>query len=453
MPSEVSTIGGDQSLEELRRELTEAREQQAVTAAILTAISNSPIDSYRVFAEIAASAARLCEAYDAVIFQVDGAVLRLVAHEGPVSLGPVGQFTMPLVRGSLTGRVTLERRTIQLADHQAEEVEYPEGTAVAQQVGVHTMLAVPLLRAGEAIGVIGLRRTEVRPFTDRQIELLKTFADQAVIAIENTRLFEAEQASKRELQESLEYQTAISEVLAVISRSPSDLKPVLEAIVETAARLCQANKANIRRKEGVGYRTVASIGFTQAQRDFIEQTAVQLDRSTLAGRVALDLETVYIADVLEDRDLRTDVLSGINFRTGLGVPLLRKGELVGLLLLSREKQQPFSRRQIALVETFADQAVIAIENTRLFEEVQARNAELNVALEQQTATSELLKVIGRSTFNIQPVFETLAENAVRLCEAERAFIFRFDGQFLRAVASHNASSEMRAYIEDHPQAP
>jgi GAF domain-containing protein len=158
MPSEASTFRGDPSMEELRRELAEAREQQSATAAILAAISNSPINSYRVFAEIAASAARLCEAYDAIIYQVDGAVNRLVAHQGPVSLGPVGQFTVPLVRGSLTGRVTLERRTIQLADHEAEEVEYPEGTAVARQAGVRTMLAVPLLRAGEAIGVIALRR-------------------------------------------------------------------------------------------------------------------------------------------------------------------------------------------------------------------------------------------------------------------------------------------------------
>src|SRR5215831_493410 len=414
MPSEVSTVSGGQSVEELRRELAEAREQQAATAEILKVISSSPMDLQRVFAEIAASAARLCDANDASIFQVDGDCLRLVAHDGPIPAGPIGQFTLPLTRGVSAGRAVLDRRTSQVADLQAEEDEYPEGRDFALRHGFRTVLNVPLIRADAAIGVFAIRRTEARPFTDRQIDLLKTFADQAVIAIENTRLFEAEQAGKRELQESLEYQTAISEVLAVISRSPSDLKPVLETIVETAARLCQADKPNIRRKEGASYRAVASIGFTQAQRDFIEQTAVQVDRSTIAGRVALDLETVHIADVLEDRDLRTDVLSGINFRTGLGVPLLRKGELVGLLLLSREKQQPFSRRQIELVETFADQAVIAIENTRLFEAEQARTVELGESLEYQTATSDVLDVISRSPTDVQPVFDAIAQSAARL---------------------------------------
>src|SRR5262249_100250 len=172
------------------------------------------------------------------------------------------------------------------------------------------------------------------------------------------------------------------------------------------------------------------------ERDFIEQSAVQLDRSTMAGRVALDLETVYIADVLEDRDLRTDVLSGINFRTGLGVPLLRKGELVGLLLLSREEQQPFSRRQIELVETFADQAVIAIENTRLFEAEQASKRDLTEALEQQTATADVLKVISRSALDVQKVLDALVESAARLCDAYDAVIFQVFGDGLRLVAHH-----------------
>src|SRR5262245_61204459 len=366
-------------LSQAKAELVEAREQQAATADILRVISSSPTDLRSVFAEIAASAGRLCNAHDASIFQVDGDHLRLVGHDGPIQVLPVGDDTLPLTRGLAMGRAVLDRRTSHVADMQAEADEYPESRA--RSIGFRTILAVPLVGTSEVIGAIGIRRTEAKLFSDKQIALLETFANQAVIAIENTRLFEAEQASKRELQESLEYQTAISEVLAVISRSPSELKPVLEAIVETAAQLCQADKANIRRKEGDDYHTVASIGFTQTQRDFIEQTAVQLDRSTMAGRVALDLETVHLADVLEDRDLRTDVLSGINFRTGLGVPLLRTGELVGVLLLSREKRKPFSRRQIELVETFADQAVIAIENTRLFEAEQARSKELRESLE------------------------------------------------------------------------
>src|SRR5215831_1092087 len=350
-------------------ELAEARDQQTATGGILRAISNSPSDLQVIFQEIATTAARLCDAHDAGVLQCAGDHLRLVAHRGPNPEPEpeleLGQGTLPLSREIVIGRAVLDQTIIQVPDLQAETEEYPEGSEFARRLGHRTVLAVPLIRDREAIGAILIRRTEVRPFTDRQIALLKTFADQAVIAIENTRLLEAEQASKRELQESLEYQTAISDVLAVISRSPGDLQPVLDAIVETAARLCQADKANIRRKEAGSYRTVASIGFTEAQRNFIEQHATELDRTTIGGRVALDSKTVHIADVLEDRDLRIDVLSGINFRTGLGVPLLRKGELIGLLLLSREKQRPYSRRQIALVETFADQAVVAIENARL----------------------------------------------------------------------------------------
>ena len=201
MSPESSTIGGDQSLEELRRELAEAREQQAATSEILRVISSSPMDSEFVFAEIAASAARLCDASDAAIHRVDGEVLRLVVSHGSI---PKGDDTLPLAREVVTGRAVLDGRTIQVADVQAETGEYPVGSANARRLGHRTLLAIPLMRAGEAIGVIGIRRAEVRPFTDRQIDLLKTFADQAVIAIENTRLFEAEQASKRELQEALE---------------------------------------------------------------------------------------------------------------------------------------------------------------------------------------------------------------------------------------------------------
>src|SRR5262245_12972093 len=246
MPSDVSTVMGDRSVEALRRELAEAREQQAATRAILGAISNSPTDSARVFAQIAASAARLCDGYNAGIFRLDGKHLRLVAHHGPISaVGPVGESTLPLTRGLPPARAVLERQTLHIADLQTETTEYPEGSDFARRLGFRAALAANFQRADEAIGVITIRRTDARPFTDQQVDLLKTFADQAVIAIENTRLFEAEQASKRELQESLEYQTATSDVLGVISRTPTDLKPVLAAICDTAARLCETKDVEI----------------------------------------------------------------------------------------------------------------------------------------------------------------------------------------------------------------
>jgi GAF domain-containing protein/anti-sigma regulatory factor (Ser/Thr protein kinase) len=417
-----------------KRELQASLEYQTATSEVLNVISRSPSQLQPVVDAIVQTAKRLCSAERATMWRWREGKFDLLAHTiiDPALAKYLKDNPIPPDRTSLATRAVLEGRTMLVPDLQADpEIGRKDQVVIGK---IRTLLAVPLLRKGEPIGVLSLSKSEVEPFSETQIALVETFADQAVIAIENTRLFEAEQVSKRELQESLEYQTATSEVLAVISRSPSDLKPVLEAIVETAARLCQADKANIRRKEGVDYHTVASIGFTQAQRKFIEQTAVQLDRSTIAGRVALHLETVHIADVLEDRDLRTDVLLGINFRTGLGVPLLRKGELVGLLLLSRERQQPFSRRQIELVETFADQAVIAIENARLFEAEQASKRDLTEALEQQTATSQVLEVISSSPGELERVFQTMLENAVRICDAKFGTLFRNDQEGFHRMA-------------------
>ena len=226
-----------------RGELKEGREQQSASAEILRVISSSPTESQRVFSEIAASAARLCDAYDVVIRQVDGDSLLLVAHHGPILVGG----TFPLTRGLFMARVVLDQRTIHVADLQAESDEYPEGSDNARRLGLRTVLGVPLIRAGEAIGVIAIRRTEVRPFTDRQIDLLKTFADQAVIAIENTRLFEQaeekNQALKKanvQLSEALDEQSATSEILRIISSSPTDPQPTFDAIAECATRLCDA---------------------------------------------------------------------------------------------------------------------------------------------------------------------------------------------------------------------
>jgi two-component system, NtrC family, sensor kinase len=250
MPSEISMSGADQvrhrTLEELERELADAREQQAATAEILASISSSATDINQAFAKIAMSAGRLCDAYDATIHQVDGDLLRLVAHHGPI---PVAG-SWPLTRGRLLTGAVINRRTIHVADLQVETDEYPEGSDIARRLGYHTILVVPLIRAGVAIGVITIRRTEVRLFSDKQIALLETFANQAVIAIENTRLFEAEQASKREFQDSLAYQTAISEVLGIISRSPAQLQPVFNAIVVSCKRLLRAHSALVLRVVG-----------------------------------------------------------------------------------------------------------------------------------------------------------------------------------------------------------
>src|SRR5262245_20683693 len=236
----------ERRIQELTKQLSEAREQQAATAEILAATSSSPTDLRHVFAVVAASAAHLCEANDAQIRRVDGSTLRLVAQHGSIPHNPVVTVT----RGFVSGRAVLERRTVQIADMHAVSEEYPEGSDHARRLGYRTLLVVPLIRGGAAIGVINIRRTEARPFSDKQIALLETFANQAVIAIENTRLFEAEQASKRELQLTIDRLTATNEVLGVISTSPTRTQPVFEAIVQSSKRLLNAYSATLTQVVG-----------------------------------------------------------------------------------------------------------------------------------------------------------------------------------------------------------
>ena len=360
-------------LSQARGELAEGREQQAATAGILAALSSSPADLRRVCAEIAANAAHLCDAYDAAIFQVEGDLLRLVAHHGPIST----PSTLAVTREVSVGRAILDRRAIHVADLQAETAEYPEGSDRARRDGVRTVLNVPLIPAGKTIGVILIRRTEARLFSDKQIALLQTFANQAVIAIENTRLFEAEQASKRELQESLEYQTAMSEVLGVISRSTFELQPVLEAVVESATRLCGAKRGHIFRFDGEYLRFAAAYGAWPGFTEYLKTHPSRPGRAGASERVALEGRTVHIADVLLDSEYeRLDLFSEQGYRTVLAVPMLREGTLLGVIAILKTHVEPFTDKQIALVETFADQAVIASENRRLFEAEQASKREL-----------------------------------------------------------------------------
>src|SRR5262245_53975348 len=432
-------------LSQARGELAGAREQQAATADILRVISSSPTDLQRVFAEIAESAAYLCDAYDATIHQLDGDLLRLVAHHGPI---PVAG-SRPLTRGRLLPGAVINRRTIHVADLQAETDEYPEGSDIARRLGYHTILVAPLIRAGVAIGVITIRRTEVRPFTDRQIELLKIFADQAVIAIENTRLFEEVQTRTKELQDSLDRQTATSEVLGVISRSPNEVQPVLDTIVATAQRLCRAERASIWRLEGGTFRAVAHHGTPEELVESLYSARRPLSRGSMIGRATLARRAVQVEDVVTDPELVAGhaFSRAGNIHTVLAVPLLLKGNPIGVIALARTRVAPFDDKQVALVEAFADQAVIAIENSPLFEAEQESKRELQESLEYQTAISEVLGVISRSQFDLQPVLQSVVDTAARLCEADKAAVRRRQGDAFPIAAGFGFSAEQFDYFQ------
>jgi signal transduction histidine kinase len=295
-----------------------------------------------------------------------------------------------------------------------------------------------MLREGATIGAIIVARGHVAPFSNRQIKLLETFADQAVIAIENTRLFEEVQSRTRELTESLEYQIATSEVLNVLSRSPNELQPVFDAIVVTASRLCQAEFSLVYRLQDGSYHVTAANNADAAWVKYSSEHPLPPGRGSLVGRTALEGRTVHLPDCMADPEFTSFEYQRIGkYRSILGVPLLRDGVPIGVIGLYRTAVNPFTGKQIELVTTFADQAVIAIENTRLFEEVQARNRDLRVALDQQTATSEVLSVISRSKFDLQPVFETIARGAAQLCGGVMGGVFRYDGKLMHVGAMAN----------------
>src|SRR5499433_4547516 len=356
-------------------ELAVALEHQTATADMLKVLSRSTFDLQAVLKTLVESAAQLCGAYDSAIWRPDGGRLLLVAHHGPIRAE-----TLPLIRGTVAGRTVLDGQAFHIADLQTEDAEFPESGENSRRWGFRSILCVPLMREGVTIGAIALRRREVQLFTDQQVGLLQTFADQAVIAIENARLFEEVKARTEELSEALQQQTATADVLKVISRSTLDLKSVLQTLVESAGRLCDADFAMITRQKDGALFCAETYGFSPEFIEYAGALPVERGRGTAIGRALLEGRVIHIADVLTDPDYtwaEAQRLGG--YRTVLGVPMLREGVPIGVLGLSRSEVRPFTEKQIELVSTFADQAAIAIENVRLFDESQEKIRQLETA--------------------------------------------------------------------------
>jgi GAF domain-containing protein len=406
----------------LLNELRESLQQQTATADVLKVISHSTFDLQRVLDTLVVSATRLCEAYDSVIFLRQGEQLSVKAHHGPI---PMDLTDWPVGRGWVTGRAVVDRTPVHVHDLQAFAQEFADGAKMAQRMGHRTILAVPIMTKHEAIGAITIRRTEVKPFTEKQIELVTTFADQAVIAIENVRLFEAEQRRTRELTESLEQQTATSEVLKIISGSPGELESVFNAMLENATRLCEARYGTMWLREGDTFRAASLYGLMPpAYTDLLRSgTLFHASPDTPTGRVVQTRQPVQVLDLREIRSsdpIHVAAVEVAGVRTMFAVPMLKEGQLVGTISIYRQEILPFTNKQIELVQNFAAQAVIAIENARLLNE-------LRESLEQQTATTEVLKVISSSPGALEPVFHAMLESAVRICEAKFGTLYRFDG--------------------------
>ena len=355
----------------LFNELKEALEQQTATSEILGVIASSPTDIQPVLDVVAENAARLCDSSDAQIYQVEGDLMRKVASHGTIApILAIGE-TRPLSRAWLIGRAILQREPIHIHDSLAVlDDDYAEARQADEKLGIRTLLAVPLLRDGQTVGAIMIRRTEVRPFTGKQIALLNTFAQQAVIAIENVRLFKELQRKNRYLTEALEQQTATSEILRVIASSPTDLQPVFQTILQNAVHLCEAENGALFRFDGEVFRGVAWNNLSPELQAYVESTPIRPGRESSLRRVGLEKRPVHIPDMLADPEcVVPEAYRQEGMRTNLSVPLLKENDLIGAIAIHRNEVRPFTETQIRLLETFADQAVIAIENVRLFQEL------------------------------------------------------------------------------------
>jgi GAF domain-containing protein len=404
----------------LARERDEALEQQKAAAEVLKIISTSPTELQPVLDVVVRSAARFCDADDVTIFELDGHALRTAAHWGTVPQEIGACF--PCTRGSVAGRTVIDRKPVHVIDLQAEAEEFPEGYAFARRLGHRTTAGVPLLREGVAIGTIQLRRTEVNPFTDKQLALLGTFAAQAVIAIENARLLNELRQRTTDLTESLEQQTATSEILTSMSGSMTETKPVFDAILRNLLRLFGTSYAVVQLLQDGMIQLVAFDGEPGFER-LPSHYPLPLDDSTVTGCAMLAKQVLQVAPLIDNP---TTPPASARFAREYGhnamlsAPMIRGGNVIGAIATARRDPRAFDDKQLTLIKSFADQAVIAIENARLLNELRQRTSDLTESLDQQTATSEVLETISSSPGDLRPVFGAILESAVRLCGATKA---------------------------------
>ena len=441
-------------LEARNKALTESLERQTATSEILRVISSSPTDTQPVFDTIIRNAVRLSGAMWGSVSRVEAGFIDIVAHHNmsPEQVERVRRLwpipvdsTSPIARAAATGDV------LRIPDLHAGDVGIrAESLADFRARGIHSMVVVPMSRHGQVIGTINLTHQAVGAFSDAHLALIRTFADQAVIAVENVRLFKELEARNADVTEALEQQTATAEILRVINAAQVDLRPVFQAIATSAARLCDGLTGGVFLVEGD--QVVPAAHYNLSEKEFEGVFPAPLDADLLVTRAIAARRITHTPDILAEPNYRHRRLAEqLGFRGALSVPMMRDGAPIGAIIVTRAEPGRFTDKQIALLQTFADQAVIAIENVRLLQEVQQRNAALTEALEQQTATSEILRSISGATMDAQPVFETIVRNAVALCEGRYGAVYRWDGRRVHVAAYANIQERLSDWLDQFPR--